>query len=138
MIRCRKPVRCLRSCRHDGPDGFPAKNNRFLLSFSMSDNKEPAGSFHCYSSVYQLFFIPPVLFLFLLVYNMELTIFFILSNDVLPDSLYRIPSTTKIIISQLKFLYPLKTLVFPAFSPTRSGPFLCLTDKSIKLFLERR
>ena len=50
------------------------------------------------------FFIPPVLFPFLLVYNMELTIFFILSNDVLPDSLYRIPSTTKIIISQLKFL----------------------------------
>ncbi len=26
-------------------------------------------------------------------------------------------------ISQLKFLYPLKTLVFPAFSPPRFGPF---------------
>ena len=26
-------------------------------------------------------------------------------------------------ISQLKFLYPLKTLVFPAFSPARFGPF---------------
>ena len=29
----------------------------------------------------------------------------------------------KIHISQLKFLYPLKTLVFPAFSPPRFGPF---------------
>ena len=29
----------------------------------------------------------------------------------------------KIVISQLKFLYPLKTLVFPAFSPPRFGPF---------------
>ena len=28
-----------------------------------------------------------------------------------------------IVISQLKFLYPLKTLVFPAFSPPRFGPF---------------
>ena len=26
-------------------------------------------------------------------------------------------------LSQLKFLYPLKTLVFPAFSPPRFGPF---------------
>lgn len=29
----------------------------------------------------------------------------------------------QILISQLKFLYPLKTLVFPAFSPPRFGPF---------------
>lgn len=29
----------------------------------------------------------------------------------------------KIKISQLKFLYPLKTLAFPAFSPPRFGPF---------------
>ena len=29
----------------------------------------------------------------------------------------------KIVISQLKFLYPLKTLAFPAFSPLRFGPF---------------
>ena len=29
----------------------------------------------------------------------------------------------KIAVSQLKFLYPLKTLVFPAFSPPRFGPF---------------
>lgn len=29
----------------------------------------------------------------------------------------------RIYISQLKFLYPLKTLVFPAFSPPRFGPF---------------
>lgn len=29
----------------------------------------------------------------------------------------------KIDFSQLKFLYPLKTLVFPAFSPPRFGPF---------------
>lgn len=29
----------------------------------------------------------------------------------------------KIRVSQLKFLYPLKTLVFPAFSPPRFGPF---------------
>ena len=28
-----------------------------------------------------------------------------------------------ILFSQLKFLYPLKTLVFPAFSPPRFGPF---------------
>ena len=30
---------------------------------------------------------------------------------------------TEILISQLKFLYPLKTLAFPAFSPPRFGPF---------------
>ena len=30
---------------------------------------------------------------------------------------------TEILLSQLKFLYPLKTLVFPAFSPSRFGPF---------------
>lgn len=29
----------------------------------------------------------------------------------------------EISLSQLKFLYPLKTLVFPAFSPPRFGPF---------------
>ena len=29
----------------------------------------------------------------------------------------------RIPVSQLKFLYPLKTLVFPAFSPPRFGPF---------------
>ena len=29
----------------------------------------------------------------------------------------------KITFSQLKFLYPLKTLAFPAFSPPRFGPF---------------
>lgn len=29
----------------------------------------------------------------------------------------------EIAVSQLKFLYPLKTLVFPAFSPPRFGPF---------------
>ena len=29
----------------------------------------------------------------------------------------------EIVLSQLKFLYPLKTLVFPAFSPPRFGPF---------------
>ena len=33
------------------------------------------------------------------------------------------PFLKKIAISQLKFLYPLKTLVFPAFSPPRFGPF---------------
>lgn len=32
-------------------------------------------------------------------------------------------NVAKIRISQLKFLYPLKTLVFPAFSPPRFGPF---------------
>lgn len=31
--------------------------------------------------------------------------------------------SNKILFSQLKFLYPLKTLVFPAFSPPRFGPF---------------
>ena len=29
----------------------------------------------------------------------------------------------KIVVSQLKFLYPLKTLAFTAFSPLRFGPF---------------
>ena len=32
-------------------------------------------------------------------------------------------AVAKIKVSQLKFLYPLKTLVFPAFSPPRFGPF---------------
>ena len=32
-------------------------------------------------------------------------------------------SAAQIHVSQLKFLYPLKTLVFPAFSPPRFGPF---------------
>ena len=32
-------------------------------------------------------------------------------------------SVPVILFSQLKFLYPLKTLVFPAFSPPRFGPF---------------
>ena len=31
--------------------------------------------------------------------------------------------TSEILFSQLKFLYPLKTLAFPAFSPLRFGPF---------------
>lgn len=39
----------------------------------------------------------------------------------LDDSLE--PFITEIRISQLKFLYPLKTLVFPAFLPPRFGPF---------------
>ena len=34
-----------------------------------------------------------------------------------------VESSNKIQLSQLKFLYPLKTLVFPAFSPPRFGPF---------------
>ena len=34
-----------------------------------------------------------------------------------------IQSLFQFLISQLKFLYPLKTLVFPAFSPPRFGPF---------------
>lgn len=33
------------------------------------------------------------------------------------------PKLAEFEISQLKFLYPLKTLVFPAFSPPRFGPF---------------
>ena len=37
------------------------------------------------------------------------------------EALHRLPN--KIRISQLKFLYPLKTLVFPAFLPPRFGPF---------------
>ena len=36
---------------------------------------------------------------------------------------YGTPVMQKIEFSQLKFLYPLKTLVFPAFSPPRFGPF---------------
>lgn len=36
---------------------------------------------------------------------------------------YLYPASGKFPISQLKFLYPLKTLVFPAFSPPRFGPF---------------
>lgn len=36
---------------------------------------------------------------------------------------FKIIENNKIRISQLKFLYPLKTLVFPAFSPPRFGPF---------------
>ena len=35
----------------------------------------------------------------------------------------RIHVINPIQFSQLKFLYPLKTLVFPAFSPSRFGPF---------------
>lgn len=33
------------------------------------------------------------------------------------------PTMIRILVSQLKFLYPLKTLAFPAFSPPRFGPF---------------
>ena len=40
------------------------------------------------------------------------------------ENMRRIRSkNTKIEISQLKFLYPLKTLAFTAFSPLRFGPF---------------
>ena len=43
-------------------------------------------------------------------------------GDSLP-SVENLYALSKILISQLKFLYPLKTLVFPAFSPPRFGPF---------------
>lgn len=39
------------------------------------------------------------------------------------DQIERNCTESKIEFSQLKFLYPLKTLVFPAFSPPRFGPF---------------